>query len=268
MNYRILLVLVGSLAISHYSTSQDEKDQKDQKRDKLAELSEEIANLTRTPMGEGDLVLKNWIQYSIEERGRKRYGRIHFSSEDSAVVWFDDIDRPKSYFYRATPTSPIITVIPSINQGTQLTEEMMTTMGYSSEVLEPVVYELKDSADSKDIVARPCKGAVSENCTMWICPKSELKKDERRALKRGIVIWLSTLAGHSDLKAAVIEDSWNVLGFSEKGYEFEVFDWGFEDNFAVALDKIMVNIPGRTLNQVAKEYYEKHLEEEGKEEGN
>ena len=83
MNYRILLVLVGALAISHYSTAQDEKDQK---RDKLAELSEEIANLTRTPMGEGDLVLKNWIQYSIEERGRNRYGRIHFSSEDSASL--------------------------------------------------------------------------------------------------------------------------------------------------------------------------------------
>ena len=31
----------------------------------LAKLNEEIANLTRTPLGEGDLVLKNWIQYSL-----------------------------------------------------------------------------------------------------------------------------------------------------------------------------------------------------------
>lgn len=259
MNYRILLVLMVALSISNFSNSQEEKDQK---RDNLAKLNEEIANLTRTPLGEGDLVLKNWIQYSIEERGRKRYGRIHFSSEDSAVVWFDDIDRPKSYFYRATHTSPIITVIPSINQGTQLTEELMTTMGYSSVGIEPVIYELKDDAVSKDIVARPCEGAVSENCIMWICPKSELKKAERRALKRGVELWLSTLAGHTNLKEAVIKDSWIVLGFSEEGYEFEVFDWGFEDNFVVALDNIMVNIPGRTLNQVAKEYYEKHLEED------
>ena len=100
------------------------------KNDRLRELSTEVANLTRSPLGEGDLILKQWVKISVEERGKTRTGIIRFTEGDSASIWQDDMNRSSSLFYRPSPTAPIVTIVPGIHQGTQLNDDLMAAIGY------------------------------------------------------------------------------------------------------------------------------------------
>ena len=74
----IASLLFFSLAITSVPAQKVELDSA--KNDRLNTLSQEIANLTRTPLGEGDLILKQWVQYTINKKGQNRSGIIHFSN--------------------------------------------------------------------------------------------------------------------------------------------------------------------------------------------
>jgi hypothetical protein len=264
------IFILLALCLSIPTIAQDTTKTETTTRKRVPNLTEEIANLTRTPLGEGDLRLELWIQYTVEERGRTRSGRIYFSDESTAIAWIDDLARPKSFFFRASPTEPIITVIPSINQGTQLTESMMKAMGFISDSSEQVKYSSGEDAAISQILGRECLGASCESdgkvWTMWTCGKSEIKREERGTVSRGVEIWALNQTTINPIKSAIIEEGAFVLGFDSEGYEFRVLDWGFEGDFVIALDNIMVNVPGRDLNQVAKEYVEE-LERKKEEEG-
>lgn len=257
---RIIAFLVCMVGISVWAQVDSTKNER------LNNLNLEIANLTRTPLGEGDVVLDRWVEFSVEQRGNKTTGRIHFAKEDSSVVWYDDISRNRSFFYRKTPNSPINTVVLSINQGTELTEEMMTAMGYYNDH-DPTIYTMHKDAPVSEILERECEGAgteiTEENTdvtTVWVCSKGDLKKGERKLIRRAVEVWCSNQTNRTRIQSAQLDESWNVLGFSEEDFDFRIVDWGFDDDFAFALDKIMVNTPGRDIKQVAKEYYEKHKE--------
>jgi hypothetical protein len=263
--------LITFLLVATQVSSQEQKVDS-AKNDRLNSLSLEIANLTRTPLGEGDLILKQWVQFTVEVKGRSKSGRIHFSEEDSTVVWFDDVARSTSFFYRSTPTSPIVTISTKSNQGTELTQDMMMAMGFLRDGQEPTRFEILDEAPELEILGRLCTAATSEITeentdvtTFWVCKKSGLKKDERRMIKRAIDTWCSNQTSHNRIQSSQLQEDWSILGVSEEGFEFRILDWGADGDFALALDQIMVNVPGRDLNQIAKEHYEKHMEERQKE---
>jgi hypothetical protein len=257
----IIIAVLLTLSYSPNSLAQVETDTTTTtKRKRVPNLMQEIANLTRTPLGEGDLRLKLWMQYTIEERGGTRSGRVYFSENDPAIAWIDNLSRPKSFFYRASPDSPIVTVVPSIKQGTQLSENMMVAMGFISEEIDPIEYTVNKDAATLDILGRECEGAVysdaSKPMTMWYCGKSEFKREERDVVWRGVGVWARNQTTIEPIKSALIEEGQFVLGFDKADYKFRVLDWGMDGDFVIALDEIMVNVPGRDLNQVAKEYVE------------
>lgn len=266
----IASLLFFYLAITSVKAQKVELDSS--KNDRLNTLNQQIANLTRTPLGEGDLILKQWVQYTINKNGQNRSGIIHFSKDNSTVVWLDDINRKTSFFYRATTSSPIVTVSTKSKQGTELTHEMMVAMGFLKEDLKPTKYEILDEAPVLEILGRLCTGATSEITeentdvtTFWVCKKNELRKEERRILKRAIETWCSNQISYNRIQSAQLSEDWNILGVSEEGLEFRILDWGDEGDFVLALDQIMINLPGRDLKQIAKEHYEKNMDESQKE---
>ena len=145
-------------------------------------------------------------------------------------------------------------------------------MGFLREDLAPTHYELLDEAPEIEILGRLCTAATSEVSeentdvtTFWVCKKGDLKKEERRMIKRAMDTWCSNQTAHNRIQSSQLQEDWNILGVSEEGFEFRILEWGEEGDFALALDQIMVNVPGRDLNQIAKEHYEKHMEESQKE---
>lgn len=91
---RLILNIIFAVSLTFsYNANSLSKEASDTtsttKRKRVPNLMQEIANLTRTPLGEGDLRLKLWMQYTIEERGGTRSGRVYFSEEDAAIAWID-----------------------------------------------------------------------------------------------------------------------------------------------------------------------------------
>ena len=252
-----LLILNASHGFSQ--SSSDSSDANTRKR--VPNLTEEIENLTRSPLGEGDLRLEFWMQYTVTENGHSRSGRIFFSEKDSAFAWTDDINRPNSFFFKKSHASPILTIIPSNNNGTQLTDEVMQAMGFINNTFPSIEYKSTKDAEETIILGRICKAYTyhleDQNYTMWTAKKSDLQKRERRLLSTGLEFWFRNQQNKTFISSAIINDGQFPLGFNYQSFEFRVLDWGFESDFVIALDKMMINIPGRDLNQIAKEYSEK-----------
>ena len=223
-------------------------------------MAEEIANLTRVPLGEGTLIFENWISFSIEAKGKKRNAKLYFSDDNTAFCWYDDLNNTKSFFFRETPNSPTLTLIPSIKQGTELSPAMMKAMGFTEENGDAVIYKIEKEAESSTIIEFTCKAATTSfeelEYTMWVADIKKIKRSERDMISRGLRFWFSNQSGTSARSAANIEESWIPLGFNFDGYEFRVLDWGTESTFSVVKDDLMINVPGLDLNAVAKKYVE------------
>ena len=236
------------------------------KNDRLRDLSIEVANLTRSPLGKGDLILKQWVKFSVEERGKTRIGIIRFSEGNLASIWQDDMNRSSSLFYRASRTAPIVTIVPGIHQGTQLNEDLMAAIGYYNDSLTSTRYEILKDCPQLEILGVECKGGTSimnekntDLTTLWVGKKGDFNKSEREVIKRAVRVWASNQPKRFQVFGAEYNEDWVILGIDEEGMKFRIVEWGMDEDFAIALDKIMVNVPGRDIKQIAKEYYEEHM---------
>lgn len=222
------------------------------RNERLRKLADEIHNLTREPLGEGDLILSHWIEFSHTSKGQTKISRVHFSATDSSIAWTDDITNTRSLFFRKSSNSNIYSIIPGSNQGTTLTDDLMKALGYNNEA-STILYTADKKAEPELITGRNCFPSVDDSTTVWIAHKSELKKSERFVVKRGVEVWASNQTMHSQIRGLQTEDSDYALGFNYDGIEIRVIDFGVEGDFALALDKIMVNIPGKDLKTIADE---------------
>lgn len=226
----------------------------------LPSMAEEISNLTRAPLGEGTLHFENLIMYTIEDRGNSRAGKIYFSEDHEAVVWLEDLNRDKNLFFRATASSPIITITPSINQGAELSPEMMKAMGYSENIKPREVYLIDSERPLETIVNLECQAAIAildeSEHMMWVAPKKSFKKAERIMLKRGVNLIFKNQTHTPSLSSAIIKESWIPLGYNYASYKFRILSWELDDEFKLEQGNLMIKIPGLDLKQVAKKYVE------------
>ena len=239
----------------------------------LPSMAEEISNLTRRPLGLGTLKFENFIMYTVEDRGKRRAGKIYYSGEHEAVVWLEDLNRDKNLFFRATLSSPIITVTPSTNQGAELSVEMMTALGYTSSTPPSIEFLIEPEHSLETIASSECKPALASindiSHVMWVADSKSFKKTERRMLQRGLGLIFKNQTRTPALTTAIVNESWIPLGFNFEGYKFRVLSWGLDGDFTLEQDEMMINILGLDLIQVAKKYIEdlekKDLEEKEEE---
>jgi hypothetical protein len=237
---------------------------------RLPSMVEEIANLTRVPLGEGTLVFEHWLVYSVETKGRKRTANIYYSDTHNAFCWSDDLSHTKSFFFRDSTNATTLTLIPKNKQGTELSPAMMKAIGFTNEKQDDVIYKVDKKAATSTIKDLTCRAATASfedvAYTMWVADRKKIKRDEREMLGRGLRFWLSNQPRLTALSSAKLKESWIPLGFNSDGYEFRVLDWGTEGTFSVVKDDFMINVPGLDLNAVAKKYVEDLKKEKEKKE--
>lgn len=248
---RIISLLAFTIIFSTFSTAQDTLT----RNERLKMLADEIHNLTREPLGDGDLVLDHWIDFSLTSKRQTQIGRIYFSASDSAFAWTEDATNTKSVMFRKHLNSPIYAITPGTGYGTTLNEELMTAMGYD-ELNTFIRYESDKKLDSELITGRECFPSIDDSTTVWIAHKSELKKNERFVVKRGVELWASNATQYNQIRGYLVDENFFALGFDYDGKEFRVIDFGAEGDLVLALDKISVNIPGMDLNKLAKQQAE------------
>jgi len=225
----------------------------------LPSMAEEIANLTRVPLGEGTLIFENWLIYSVEAKGKKRTAKIYYSDNHNTFCWSDDLNNTTSFFFRDSTHATTLTLIPKNKQGTELSPAMMKALGFTKEKRDKVIYKIEKEAASSTIKDLTCRAATSSfediEYTMWVADRKKIKRSERDMLGRGLRFWFSNQQ-RAALASANMKESWIPLGFNSDGYEFRVLDWGTEGSFSVVKDDFMINVPGLDLNAVAKKYVE------------
>jgi|TARA_B110000093_G_scaffold151152_1_gene165457 hypothetical protein len=144
----------------------------------------------------------------------------------------------------------------------------MEAMGFTNHTIPDIEYTINKDSEETIILGRECIESTyileDKNYIMWTTDKSDLQKLDRKLLERGLEFWFRNQANKPFISSAIINTGEFPLGFNFESYEFRVLEWGFGSDFVIALDKMMINIPGRDLNQVAKEYSEK-LEREKQE---
>jgi len=227
---------------------------------RLPSMADEIANLTRLPLGEGTLLFENWILYSYQFNGKTRNAKIYYSDNNNAFCWSDDLNNTESFFFRESKSSTTITLIPRIKQGTELSPALMKAMGFTKEKQDDVVYNIEKKAKSSTIKEITCRAATTsiegDEYTLWISDSKKIKRSERDMLGRGLRFWFSNQPETTAGFTANIEESWIPLGFNSPDVEFRVLDWGTEGSFSVVKDDFMINVPGIDLNTVARKYVE------------
>jgi len=225
----------------------------------LPSMAEEIANLTRVPLGEGTLIFENWLVYSVEAKGKKRTAKIFYSDNHNAFCWTDDLNNMKSFFFRDSTDATTLTLIPKNKQGTELSPAMMRAIGFTKEKQDNVIYNLDKEAPTSTIKDFTCRAATASfkdiEYTMWVADRKKIKRSERKMLGSALRFWFSNQPGAA-LASASMKESWIPLGFNSDGFEFRVLDWGTEGSFSVVKDDFMINVPGLDLNAVAKKYVE------------
>ena len=233
-------------------------------------MAEEIANLTRVPLGEGTLVFENWLVCSVEIKGRKRTAKIYYSDTHNAFCWSDDLNNTKSFFFRDSTNATTLTLIPKNKQGTELSPAMMKAIGFTKEKRDDVIYKVEKEAASSTIKDLTCRAATTSfedlEYTMWVAERKNIKRSEREMLARGLRFWFSNQPRVTALSSSKLKESWIPMGFNSDGFEFRVLDWGTEGAFSVVKDDFMINVPGLDLNAVAKKYVEDLKKEKEKKE--
>jgi len=222
-------------------------------------VADEVANLTRLPLGEGTLIFENWLVYSVNLKGKKRTAKIYYSDNHPTFCWTDDLNNTKSFFFRDSLNATTLTLIPKKKQGTELSPAMMKAMGFTKEKRDKVIYKLNKEAEYTLIKDHTCHAATSLfediEYTMWVADRKKIKRSERKMLGRGLRFWFSNQQSAA-MSSGNMKESWIPLGFNFEGYEFRVLDWGTEGSFSVVKDDFMINVPGRDLKEVAKKYVE------------
>lgn len=247
----LTIIAIACLCITSTSAQQDTLS----RNERLQLMAEEIHNLTREPLGEKDLILDHWVDFSLTSKGQTTIGRIYFSATDSAFAWTDDVTNKRSIMFRKHENSPIYALTTGTGQGTTISDELMEAMGYI-DFSTQYVYESDKDFEPELITGRKCFPSVNDSTTVWIAPKSELKKSERFVVQRGVEIWASNQTKHEQIRGFAVNENFFALGFDYDVFEFRVIDFSTEGDFVLPLDQISVNIPGMDLNKLAKQQAE------------
>ena len=254
---KIVLLITSFLFLFLSSLAQDSTATQNRK---LPSMAEEISNLTREPLGEGTLKFDNFIMYTVEENEKSRAGKIYFSLDHEAVVWLEDLNHENNLFFRASQDAPIITITPSINQGAEISPEMMQALGYSENIESTEVYIIDKTSPLDTIANYECQPAIAmldeTKHTMWVATKKSFKKTERLMLKKGLRLIFKNQTRTTFLSSAITKESWIPLGYNCNSYQFRILNWGLEGDFKLEQGDIMIKILGLDLKQVAKQYVE------------
>ena len=254
---KIILFITSFLVLFLSSLAQDSTSTQNRH---LPSMAEEISNLTRSPLGEGTLKFENFVMYTVEENEKSRAGKIYFSEDHEAVVWLEDLNHENNLFFRASPDSPIITIIPSINQGSEISPEMMQALGFSDNIEPTEDYIIDKTSPLETIANSECQPATSmldeSKHTIWVATKKSFKKPDRLMLERGLRFIFKNQTRSPFLSAAITKESWIPLGYNCDNYQFRILNWGLDGDFKLEQGDIMVKILGLDLQQVAKQYVE------------
>lgn len=235
------------------------------------EMMEELIRLTQVPLAEEPLHFQGHLACNLSRGARTSVGEIRWAQDHSMLLWTDQVDRHGQYTLRKSADAPLATIHLENREGSYMSPEMMTMAGYWSEEANKAPRTLK--ADKKlepmEVMGHPCTAHSGkegkERVVVWMTDAAGLKLDDTQleAYREAFAGWMTyrpdKVLRNLALPAGVpLKVEWGVA--DEDGAlpnAMELVTLNAAAQFNLDAPNLWMQVPGRDINQVAKEMQEK-----------
>ena len=236
-----------------------------------AEMMEELMRLTQMPLADAPLSFEGHLACNVTQGGRTTVGEIRWESEQGILMWTDQLDRQGNYTLVKGPDSPLANVSLENQEGAFMSPQMMTMAGYWSEEepAAPRILKADKKLEALEVMGHPCLGHSGkegkERVVVWVADVSafEFNPDQLVAFRAAFSGWMQyrpqTVLRNLDLPAGVpLKVEWGIA--EDDGAlpnAMELVTLNVAAQFKLDAPNLWMQVPGRDINQVAKEMKEK-----------
>jgi hypothetical protein len=234
-----------------------------------AEMMTELMRLTMVPLAEEPLAFRGHLAYELTRSGQTSVGEMRWDPEGGALLWTDALDSQGQYTVQLSPSQPLATLALKTNEGIFMTEQMMQMAGYWSEDNEPRGVKAEKNAEPTEVMGKVCtpwSGKEGKSrVTLWMADVSQFNwsESEINAARNATASWLHSqpntpVLRNLELPAGVpLKADWGVP--AEDGalpFSMQVLTLNPSAPFTLDAANVWMHVPGRDINQVAKEMKE------------
>jgi hypothetical protein len=236
-----------------------------------AEMMEELIRLTQIPLADTPLSFQGHLACNVTRGSRTTVGEIRWESDYGMLMWTDQVDRRGQYSLLKSSDSPLAMLNLENQEGSFMTAQMMEMAGYWSEdgPSTPRTLKTDKKLEPAEVMEHTCTAYSGkegkDRVVIWVADASEfkLKPHELEALRNAFSNWMNYRPDHVlrnvSLPAGVpLKLQWGVA--DENGNlpnAMELVTLNVAAQFKLDAPNLWMQVPGRDINQVAKEMKEK-----------
>ena len=234
-----------------------------------AQMMEELVRLTMVPMSDAPLEFEGNLVYELTQTGRTSVGELRWGNDGKHLMWTDALDRKGLYNVQLDPVRPLASLTMMNEEGSFLTPEMMKMARYWTEegTPHPATRTLKqnDRVAPDTLLGQPCVRHDTKlgkaRASLWVAAEDlYMSAAELANLRAAWGHWLNARAGADELHGLLLPE----------GLPLKV-EWGIPDkdknlpnalttvtlnasaSFTLNAPEIWMHVPGRDINEVARE---------------
>ncbi len=239
-----------------------------------AEMMTDLMRLTMVPLSEEPLEFRGHLAYELSRSGQSSVGELRWDFEGKALMWTDVLNSEGNCTVRLSPATPLATLGLKREEGNFMTEQMMVMAGFWGEDSEPRVLKAEKNAEPTAIMGKEClpwSGKEGKSrVTVWMADVSQFSWSEAEieATRNAATSWLHCRPNASELRnlelpaGVPLKAAWGMP--DEEGtlpFSMQVLTLNPSAPFTLDAPNLWMHVPGRDINQVAKEMKEQKAAE-------
>ncbi|MDA0940233.1 MAG: hypothetical protein O2990_04465 [Bacteroidetes bacterium] len=236
-----------------------------------AEMMEELMRLTQMPLADAPLSFQGHLACNVTQGGRTTVGEIRWESEQGILMWTDQLDRQGNYTLVKGPDSPLATVSLENQEGAFMSPQMMTMAGYWSEEepATPRILKADKKLEAIEVMGHPCLAFSGkegkDRVVVWVADVNafEFNPDQLAAFRAAFSGWMQyrpqrVLRNVILPEGVPLKVEWGIADDSGTlPHAMELVTLNAAAQFNLDAPNLWMQVPGRDINQVAKEMKEK-----------
>ena len=246
-----------------------------------AQMMEDLVRLTMVPLAEEPSTFEGHLACELSSSGKTTVGELRWDGDGTTVLWSDAIDQRGLYTVHLTNDQPLATINLEHGEGNFMTPDMMTLAGYwhkEGDRPSDLSLKLDKKADLDTLMGKACTRYVGKRgksrVAVWMAAPSDagMSQDALDDVRRAWITWMHHRPGDGVMRHVLLPE----------GLPLKV-EWGapLEDGslpmgmttltlnpaaaFELDAPALWMHVPGRDINQVAREMKEQQEKAEGKE---
>ena len=234
-----------------------------------AQMMEELVRLTMVPLSDAPLDFQGSMAYELTQKGQTTIGELRWGQKGQHLMWTDALDKKGLYTVQLDPSLPLASLTLMNDEGSFLTQDMMKLAQYWTEDGSPHPatrsFKRNDKAVADTLLGRPCVRHDAKlgktRTSVWIATDDlNLSAAELSSLRAAWGHWLNARPNTAELHGLKLPE----------GLPLKV-EWGLPDKdkslpnamsavtlnasaaFTLNAPDIWMHVPGRDINEVARE---------------